>query len=405
MAADALMLPAVRRCFGAGVSRAFGRIDLMESRARYALIGLFTLAAMAGLLGFGLWFGSGGSTTSDIRILFDGKVSGLSRGSGVLFNGLRIGEVREVGFDPENPSRIYAVVRINRSAPVRRDTIARLEGQGLAGIVAVQLRGGEPNAPELVVQAGQTLPTIMAEPSPDIFEQARTIGKNVNDALDAIDDAVKTNQASVGETVKRVEQFSAMLADSAEPLDQSMKRAGEFANYLAPIPGKVGQLADDATALIRSYDRAYVTGLIDRSASLSGAVAAATDDVRTTVTALSSSSAKLDRAADNAEGALKAVQAFFDSAIGKDGRTIFTEVSEVARSMRDIAQSLDKRSAEIVTTINGFTRSSLQGIDAFVINGRSRLSGVGRTLRGVEKNPQSLLFGTKPQLPQYNGSR
>lgn len=405
MAADALMLPAVRRCFGAGVSRAVGRIDLMESRARYALIGLFTLAALAGLLGFGLWFGSGGSTTSDIRILFDGKVSGLSRGSGVLFNGLRIGEVREVGFDPENPSRIYAVVRINRSAPVRRDTIARLEGQGLAGIVAVQLRGGEPNAPELVVQKGQALPTIMAEPSPDIFEQARTIGKNVNDALDAIDDAVKTNQASVGETVKRVEQFSAMLADSAEPLDQSMKRAGEFANYLAPIPGKVGQFADDATALIRSYDRAYVTGLIDRSASLSGAVAAATDDVRTTVTALSSSSAKLDRAADNAEGALKAVQAFFDSAIGKDGRTIFTEVSEVARSMRDIAQSLDKRSAEIVTTINGFTRSSLQGIDAFVINGRSRLSGVGRTLRGVEKNPQSLLFGTKPQLPQYNGSR
>ena len=368
----------------------------MESRARYALIGLFTLAALAGLLGFGLWFGSGGSTTSDIRILFDGKVSGLSRGSGVLFNGLRIGEVREVGFDPENPSRIYAVVRINRSAPVRRDTIARLEGQGLAGIVAVQLRGGEPNAPELVVQAGQTLPTIMAEPSPDIFEQARTIGKNVNDALDAIDDAVKTNQASVGETVKRVEQFSAMLADSAEPLDQSMKRAGEFANYLAPIPGKVGQFADDATALIRSYDRAYVTGLIDRSASLSGAVAAATDDVRATVTALSSSSAKLDRAADNAEGALKAVQAFFDSAIGKDGRTIFTEVSEVARSMRDIAQSLDKRSAEIVTTINGFTRSSLQGIDAFVINGRSRLSGLGRTLRGVEKNPQSLLFGTEP---------
>ena len=377
----------------------------MESRARYALIGLFTLAALAGLLGFGLWFGSGGSTTSDIRILFDGKVSGLSRGSGVLFNGLRIGEVREVGFDPENPSRIYAVVRINRSAPVRRDTIARLEGQGLAGIVAVQLRGGEPNAPELVVQAGQTLPTIMAEPSPDIFEQARTIGKNVNDALDAIDDAVKTNQASVGETVKRVEQFSAMLADSAEPLDQSMKRAGEFANYLAPIPGKVGQFADDATALIRSYDRAYVTGLIDRSASLSGAVAAATDDVRATVTALSSSSAKLDRAADNAEGALKAVQAFFDSAIGKDGRTIFTEVSEVARSMRDIAQSLDKRAAEIVTTINGFTRSSLQGIDAFVINGRSRLSGLGRTLRGVEKNPQSLLFGTEPQLPQYNGSR
>lgn len=377
----------------------------MESRARYALIGLFTLAILAGLLGFGLWFGSGGATTTDVRIVFNGKVSGLSRGSSVLFNGLRVGEVTEVGFDPGNPRQIYAVAKINRSAPIRSDTRARLEGQGLAGIVAVQLRGGEANAATLVVQQGQSMPTIVAEPSPDIFEQARTIGRNVNDALDAIDDAVKNNQASVGETVKKIERFSTMLADSAGPIDASMKRAGSLAEYLAPMPARLGTFTEDATKTIRSFDRTYVTGLIDRTAGIAGTLGAGTQDVRATVKALSSSSTKLDRAADNAEGALKAVQAFFDSAIGKDGRTVFTDVSEVARSMRDIAQSLDKRSADIVTTVNGFMRTSLEGIDAFVIDGRSRLTDFGRTLRGFEKNPQGLSSGDKPQLPKYDGSR
>lgn len=377
----------------------------MESRARYALIGLLTLSVLAGLLGFGLWFGSGGATTTDLRIVFNGKVSGLSRGSGVLFNGLRVGEVTQVGFDPANPRQIYAIVKIARSAPLRRDTRALLEGQGLAGIVAVQLRGGAANSAPLVVQDGQTMPTIVAEPSPDIFEQARTIGQNVNEALDVIDAAVKTNQASVAETVKRVEQFSTMLADSAGPIDDAMKRAGSVAEFLAPIPGRLASFTDEATNTIRSFDRPYVIGLVERTAGIAGTLGAGSADVRATMTALSSSSTKLNRAADNAEGALKAVRAFFDSAIGEDGRTIFTDISEVARSMRDIAQSLDKRSADIVTTVNGFMRTSLQGIDAFVIDGRSRLTGLGRALRGVEKNPQGLLFGTKPQLQKYDGSR
>ena len=32
----------------------------MESRANYALVGLFTLAVIAAMFGFAYWFGSGG---------------------------------------------------------------------------------------------------------------------------------------------------------------------------------------------------------------------------------------------------------------------------------------------------------------------------------------------------------
>jgi phospholipid/cholesterol/gamma-HCH transport system substrate-binding protein len=33
------------------------------------------------------------------------------------------------------------------------------------------------------------------------------------------------------------------------------------------------------------------------------------------------------------------------------------------------------------------------------------VNDVGRTVRSLEKNPQQLIFGGKPNLPEYNGRR
>ncbi|MGB7045919.1 MAG: MCE family protein, partial [Methylocella sp.] len=61
----------------------------METRANYALIGVFTLAVIAAAFGFVLWFSGaekpGGRKT--YKIIFNGSVSGLTNGGAVLFNG------------------------------------------------------------------------------------------------------------------------------------------------------------------------------------------------------------------------------------------------------------------------------------------------------------------------------
>ncbi len=61
----------------------------METRANYALVGVFTLAVLAAAFAFVYWFsGIGGNTKrAQVRIVFTGTVTGLSRGSNVLFNG------------------------------------------------------------------------------------------------------------------------------------------------------------------------------------------------------------------------------------------------------------------------------------------------------------------------------
>jgi phospholipid/cholesterol/gamma-HCH transport system substrate-binding protein len=67
----------------------------METRANYVLIGLFTLAVIAGAFGFVYWFNTigGAGERATYRIVFDGSVSGLRTGASVLFNGIRVGEV------------------------------------------------------------------------------------------------------------------------------------------------------------------------------------------------------------------------------------------------------------------------------------------------------------------------
>ena len=197
------------------------------------------MAVLAALFGLGYWLSRGQGDTIDVKVVFNGKVSGLGRGSNVLFNGLRVGEVKELGIEPDNPRQIYAVLKVSQSAPLRVDTIARLEAQGLAGIVAVQLRGGKRAAAPLTAAPGQPLPTIIAESSESIFEKVESIAKGVDEALVGIDAAIQANAVPVSERIKSVENLSAELAGNSSKVDTFMivgaTRIAAYAAWTASV--------------------------------------------------------------------------------------------------------------------------------------------------------------------------
>ena len=101
----------------------------METRARYALIGAFMLAVIAASFAFVYWLenkGGFGERTS-YRLRFDSVVSGLQSGSAVLFNGIRVGEVTGLGFDPDHPNQVIATIGVVRGVPIRSDTVVGIE--------------------------------------------------------------------------------------------------------------------------------------------------------------------------------------------------------------------------------------------------------------------------------------
>lgn len=380
----------------------------MESRANYALVGLFTLAVLAAAFGFVYWFNSGGAGRKEsVRVIFTGTVTGLGRGSSVLFNGLRVGEVTNIELQPDDPRRIYAVIQVANTTPLRDDTRARIEAQGLAGVVALQLIGGDPAAPILTAKPGEPMPTIIAERSElqDIIETVRNVAQKADGMLSSLDGLIKQNREPINNTVRNVEKFSQALGNNADGLDKLMAGFGNIAETIQPLSQKLQSLSEELTAVVRSVDRNRITSIVENVDKFTGALGGSSAEVAKVVKDAASISAKLDKAADQVEGVLKAAQTFLATASGADGRSAFQEVADAAKSIRTLADNLDKRTAEITVGLNRFTGSGLRNVDTVVSEAKRTLTELNRTLRNFERNPQQLIFGGKPPLPQYNGSR
>jgi len=190
----------------------------METRANYVLIGAFTLAVIAAAFGFVLWFQSLHTTKlrSPLRVVFEGPASGLRNGGSVNFNGIRIGEVISVKLD--NPRRVVALAMVENKAPIRRDTVVGLEFQGLTGVAAISLKGGEESAPPVPLDE-DGVPVLTADPNAlqDVTEAIRATLQNVNRL-------VADNQQSVKNSLHNLETFTGALARNSEKIDNVMAR-------------------------------------------------------------------------------------------------------------------------------------------------------------------------------------
>ncbi|HET6387935.1 ABC-type transport auxiliary lipoprotein family protein [Hyphomicrobium sp.] len=187
----------------------------MEIRARYTLIGLFTLSAVAAIFAFVYWLNHAGGLTKQTlyRVRFENTVSGLLKGSGVQFNGIRVGEVIALQLNPENPKQVIAVMSIDRETPVRADTKVEIAFQGLTGSPVLSLNGGAANAPAVTSTDGKP-PLLTADPD---------AGQNMTDSarsvLRHIDAIVTDNAEPLRSLIANINTFSAALARNSDRVD------------------------------------------------------------------------------------------------------------------------------------------------------------------------------------------
>ncbi|MDB5576118.1 MAG: Mammalian cell entry related protein [Bradyrhizobium sp.] len=182
----------------------------METRAPFAVVGAFVLAAIVAVFGFIYWLhnsgGLGPRTTYHVR--FEGSVPGLLVGAGVLFNGIRVGEVTELALAPDNPRRVNATISVAAPTPVRSDTKVGLEFQGLTGVPVIALEGGK-----LLVNSGE-VPTLIAEPG-----AGQGITQAARDALRKVDSVLGENAEPLKSTIANLQVFSEGLARNTGKLD------------------------------------------------------------------------------------------------------------------------------------------------------------------------------------------
>ena len=128
----------------------------METRANYIIVGAFTLLIVAGSLLFVLWTAK--NSQGDMRtyeIIFEQSVSGLSTGSSVLLEGVKVGQVTSIKVSSEKPGDIIVLASIAADAPIRADSVASLEPQGITGVSAVAVASGSAGSPLLKPPKGE----------------------------------------------------------------------------------------------------------------------------------------------------------------------------------------------------------------------------------------------------------
>jgi phospholipid/cholesterol/gamma-HCH transport system substrate-binding protein len=222
----------------------------METKANYIVTGLFTLAVIVGAFGFVFWFQKAGSGSEEIayRVVFDGSVAGLSTGASVTFDGIHVGEVASLAFDPGDPRKVVALLKIDRAVPVRADTKVGLAFQGLTGLAEVALTGGSADAAPLVAETDQP-PTLYADASAtaDVTQQAR-------DVLARIDRLVADNETALHASLANIQTVTNTLAENSQRLDKVMGgleslTGGPDGN------GQIGKAADSIRHLADDLDK------------------------------------------------------------------------------------------------------------------------------------------------------
>jgi phospholipid/cholesterol/gamma-HCH transport system substrate-binding protein len=246
----------------------------MERSAHYALVGIVSLLLLLGLVVFVIWLARLQFTSqyAVYDVDFKGPVRGLSQGGEVFFNGIKVGDVTKLQLDKANPNRVVARIRTTADAPVRVDSFASLEPQGITGVNYIQLTAGTTTKPLLrdVTPAGQ-IPVIHAQQSAleGLLEGGGDVLARTVQALDRANRLLSdSNIATFSQTLTNLKGDTQMVLDQKETiadLDATIKS-------LQVTSTKIGVLSDNANQLLTGDGRRTLENVNGAVGDLRGAV-------------------------------------------------------------------------------------------------------------------------------------
>ena len=205
------------------------------ARATNLMIGTVTLAAIAvsltGFLGYRKIHAV--QQRGPLRIVFEGSATGLAKGNGVNFDGVQVGEVISVKLD--GPRKIVALVTLENSAPIRKDTVVGLEQLGLTGVMAISLVGGSDAAPPVPLDE-DGVPTLTA----DLSE-----AQSIRDSLHNVDHLLVDNREIIKDGLLSFETYTATLAGEGDDIDRVLGKADAAFAGFDSIVGKIDGVLPD----------------------------------------------------------------------------------------------------------------------------------------------------------------
>lgn len=222
----------------------------MESKASYVVVGAFVLVLLAGAVGFVIWLArfQGATEYAYYDILFPGSVTGLQVDGTVRYRGISVGRIADIKIDSSNIELVRVTIEVARGTPLREDSVASIEVQGITGVAYILLSGGTNSAKPLPETAEEPYPVIASKPSnlEEIFEGAPDLVNRLNALVERVTLLFNdTNQAAVSQTLRNIEQVTGTLAENREALNQMMVSGANAAEQIRRMSAEFEALASD----------------------------------------------------------------------------------------------------------------------------------------------------------------
>ena len=229
----------------------------METRGHYILVGAVVMIVIAAGFLVVLNLSNQRTEFDEYDIQFTERVSGLSVGAQVRFNGIQKGEVATLTIDPENPAIVVARIRVGKDTPVKEDTRAELEPVGFTGLTIIQLVGGSADVELLRDASDRKIPLIVAdtsgigalfEGSGDLIAQASKIlsDQNINQFRDIITHIevvagrIAENDEEIGNILVNLDTASADVVELTKTLQAAALKIDTLVSdcllYTSPSP-------------------------------------------------------------------------------------------------------------------------------------------------------------------------
>ena len=261
----------------------------METKANYVAVGAFVVACWIGLVVSIMWL-AGAQYSQEFayyQTYFDGAVTGLGKGTVVRYNGIDVGRITQLDFDPQHPQRVIVTLQVQPGLNIREDSRTSIDSQGLTGGAFVEISGGSANSPLLVAKEGQKYPVILSKQSglQQLFQSAPEVVAKLNIAASRLNDLLSdNNRAAITHILVSLDQTTAALARRSGDIDGILINTNHATKTLADATlqlrptldqvnltvGKFGKLSDDVDGFVNGDAVAQLSNLIGDLRRLTG---------------------------------------------------------------------------------------------------------------------------------------
>jgi len=249
----------------------------METRASYIAVGSFVLILILGLVGFVIWVGKfrGEEQFARYDILFDGSVTGLQVDGTVRYRGVPVGRITDIRIDPNNIEKIRVTIEIDAATPVRTDTVASIELQGITGVTYILLKGGKQESAALPVTMKEPYPQIASIPSriellfqtaPDLLTKANVLIERVTLLFN------DENEKNISQTLANLRALSDRFANGGGNLDAMLESGKSALAKIDSMSTELEGLAKDLRGQLTTPGTEGRTTVADVLANASAAV-------------------------------------------------------------------------------------------------------------------------------------